>query len=463
LEKVVLDSPNNSPQTPEWIVTTLCAVFAALWSITALPHTLGIQYVCLIIGAILGLYAVRENSATLTKKVSYIPLLLIGVLFLWVVFHLFCIGQNYALQAKELNVIWKRALLGSLFAIGLGISVVRAKNTRVNWSILGFGLACPTVIFYVKYLSTFALPSIGVDVPPWLVLYRGPAEFYVPKISYVFFCIPCLAVSVGFIVAGVENKTLTLKTFFLLTLLVASILELFYLENIKNGVAYGALIISFGIFKISIMKRSNLLPKLLIILSCALILGVFGIKNIEQNESWRSFYSDLKVAIDTDPFDPRGFILSGIYPINEQGVEVQPANYARFSWGFAAVHLIRDNPLGYGLVHSSFGHLVRERFPKADLDQSHSGWLDMILGLGIPGAGLVLLAATLAIKNAMALAPPWKNFGIWFLGSMVMLWVTTEVSQKNYLNTFIWMIVFVASLSVGMAIHSQAISAPLSK
>ena len=462
LEVVALDSPNNSPQNPEWTVTALSLIFAALWSITSLPHTLGIQYACLVMGAILGLYVVKKNSKAFANR-SYIPLLLIGFLFLWLIFHLFFIGQNYKLQLQELGVIWKRAFLGSLFAVGLGISVVNSENTRINWSILLVGLAFPTVIFYVKYFSAFVLPLLGLDVPPWLVLYREPAEFYVPKISYVFFCIPCLAVSIGVIVSDLENKSLHLKSFALLTLLVVSILGLFYLENIKNGIAYGALIIGFGILKILMMKRTHILPKLLILLSCAVILVVFSVKNIEQNESWRSFYSDLKVALSIDPFDPQGYILSGNYPINERGVEVQPANYARFTWGIAAIHLIRDNPLGYGVAHSSFGHLVKQRFPETSLAQSHSGWLDMILGLGIPGAGLVLLASILAIKNAMDLSPPWKNFGVWFLGSMVLLWITTEVSQKNYLNTFIWMIVLVASLSIGMATQSKAISAHLRK
>jgi len=457
LEVVALEDTDNSPQPPEWIVTVLCFIFAVLWAITALPHTLGLQYVCLVFGAILGLYVAKINSTYFLKNAS-IPLWLIGALFLWITFHLFFIGKNYELQFKEFEVIWKRALLGCLFAIGLGASFLRAKNTRINWTLILIGLACPTIIFYVKYLAPFFLSWFGAGVPHWLQLYTGPAEFYVPKISYVFFCVPCLAVLIGFIVFSLENKTLSLKRFFLLTLAISLILGLFYLENIKNGIAYGALIICAGILRILMLKRTHILTRFLILLSCIVILWTFGSKNIEQNASWGSFYSDLKIAIHIEPFDPQGYILSSSYPTNEKGIQVQPANYARFAWGIAALHLIRDNPLGYGLVHNSFGHLVRQRFPEISLAQSHSGWLDLALGLGIPGAGLVLLASILAIKNAMTIANPWKIFGVWFLGSMILLWMTSEVSQKNYLNTFIWMIVFVASLSLGNTAYSKNIS-----
>jgi hypothetical protein len=263
------------------------------------------------------------------------------------------------------------------------------------------------------------------------------------------------------IVSNFNRKELNIKNFSGYALLMISILGLFYLENIKNGIAYAAFLMSIGIVCILVSEKIRLAHKGLIAFGCFAVLITLLIKNVENNPSWKTFGADLAVALKADPFDPHGYILSSQYPLNEDGVQVHPANYARFAWGIGGIHLIKDNPLGFGLVQSSFGHLIKQRFPSTGLAQSHSGWLDLMLGIGVPGASLVLLAGILAINNARRLAYPLNILGPWFLGASMLLWLTTEVSQKNYLNTFIWMIIFVASLSLGGQVQAGKVSESL--
>ena len=437
------------------IPTVLSGIFAILWSTVALPHTLGIQYVCLTFGVFASIFIIKRN---IFNNKNAIPLALVVSLFLWALLHLFFIGQNFELQLAELDTIWKRALLGSIFALGLGISLSSSSNIHSLWPIIILGLAGPTFIFYLKYLTNQVLPAIGLEVPLWLGLYKSSAEFYVPKISYVFFCIPCLAVSVGMIVSNFNKNKLNTKNFSAYIFLIVLILGLFYLENIKNGIAYSAILIGIGLVSMFRGEVLNAKIKAFMALFFVLILAMFVVKSVENNQSWKTLAPDLRIALKAEPFDSQGYILTGKYPLNENGVEVQPANYARFAWGIGAIQLIRDNPLGYGLVQSSFGHLIKQHFPSTGLAQSHSGWLDLALGIGVPGATLVLVAGILAINNAKKLAHPLNVLGPWFLGASMLLWTTTEVSQKNYLNTFIWMIIFVASLSLGGQTQAEKVS-----
>jgi hypothetical protein len=65
-------------------------------------------------------------------------------------------------------------------------------------------------------------------------------------------------------------------------------------------------------------------------------------------------------------------------------------NYLRSAWGKVGIKLIAQNPLGYRLIERSFGCLAKINWPDSNLHQSHSGWIDLTLGLGIPRIGLIL-------------------------------------------------------------------------
>jgi hypothetical protein len=83
------------------------------------------------------------------------------------------------------------------------------------------------------------------------------------------------------------------------------------------------------------------------------------------------------------------------------------------------------------------------------LHQNHSGWLDLALGLGLPGIGLILGALILALKQCTAVPSPIGNFGFWLLLSLALLWCTTEVSQKVFFDWLVFAIAWVAALALG--------------
>lgn len=436
----------NDSATPEWIIKLQCAIFAVLWSLTMLPNVLVFRNLALVIGAIIGFYVLIKSRNILATKRA-IPLLVVGSLFIWVTLHLLLVGENHDLQWNEYQSLWKRALLGSIFALGLGLSLAGAKKSYTAFIFVG--ICSPTFIFYVKYLAKVCSIYYGLSVPEAMAL---PSDnnhhFYIPKISYVFYCLPALAISLGCLVRIVKSKDPNWGISLIYSLVILGVIGVFYLENIKNGFIYVSLLVL--IFLISVFRgRGKVLSvKIYFLLAILGVLTLWAIfNNIRSNDSWKSLAADSKVALQAQPsevWNKPGFS----YPLNDHGNAVSPTNFDRIFYLKTAVTFIKQYPLGYGLVHSSFGHIARESFSNAPLIQSHSGWMDLALGLGIPGVIILLSASILAMLQVASAGSPWNTFGVWSLLSIVLLFITTEVSQKNFVDTYVWLIVFVAALGL---------------
>ena len=432
---------------PEWIVKIQCAIFAVLWSITMLPNVLIFRNMALISGAIIGLYVViKKRDDLMTRRA--IPLVIIGALFVWVTLHLLLIGKNHEFQWAEYQSLWKRAFLGSIFALGLGLSLAGAKKNY--WAFIFAGICGPILIFYCKYLAKLFSLYFGFLLPEAMVLsadYHHP--YYIPKTSYVFYCLPALAIALGYLAKLLKSRDINWALIFVFTTVIIGVLGIFYLENIKNGFIYIFLLtlgFFFSIFRSESKVFSVKSYLLLAILGFLIVWVVFS--NFRANDSWKSLVADSKVAIQMQPSEVWAKSHFS-YPIKADGVSVSPTNFDRIFYLKIAIPFITQYPLGYGLVHSSFGHIAREKYQYAPLIQSHSGWVDLILGLGIPGAALLLMASVLAMIQISSVGSPWSIFGLWSLLSVVLLFITTEVFQKNFVDTYVWLVVMVAAIGLG--------------
>jgi hypothetical protein len=99
-------------------------------------------------------------------------------------------------------------------------------------------------------------------------------------------------------------------------------------------------------------------------------------------------------------------------------------------------------------VERSFGRLGKKVWPDAKLHQSHSGWLDFTLGLGLPGVFLLLGAGALAWYQSLSSSSLAQIIGGWALASLLLSMFTTELSQKVYIDSLIFLIGLVATLNL---------------
>lgn len=434
---------------PDWIILTQCITFAILYAIWALPETILIRHVCLILGAILGAYEIYQfRYFFLTKRA--LPAWLILTLFAWMTYHLFFLSSNHALQLIEYAGIWKRTAIGFVFALGLGLAL--GRKTQTYFWIIFLGLLAPSLIYITKYFFTYYGVPHQISSPDWMKLYEGSAPFYIPKTSYVVFCLPVLAVSLGMIQRNfLLSKWLYFDNFIYLMAIALTML-VFYLEKILNGEVYGVLLvliasISFFLRWIFALKKLQKLIVLIVLTIMLLATTIYLSKNFHIDQKVTNLKVDLKVVFSPDKYD-QWKLSAGPLPINETGVPVNIKYYSRLSWAYNALGLIVKNPSGYGLVEQSFGYLAKINWPDSELTQSHSGWIDLTLGIGIPGVVLVLLALGISMKYIKANNTDWGTSGFYLLLALALLWLTTEVSQRVFFDSLIFVVALISGISL---------------
>jgi len=444
----------SSIQIPIWVIFLQCVSFVVLYSVWILPEIASWRNTSLVIGAALGLYVSYQYRSLLLNKLA-LPIWLVGILFLWASFHLLFLSQNPVVQLVEFKGIWKRAFLAVIFALGLGLSIANnaERIKKWAWPLIYLGLLMPTLIYLLKWtLTLYGQSFFGLElIPAFLRVYPGSQPFYVPKTDYVVFCLPTLAVALGQILTLLQDRHIKWAQLFIYSASIAAVSFVFYGQNIKNGFVYEAfLFILFLLMMVGATKKKWTPIKVGIIVIILIGVGFVGYKHIQKNDSWATLAADSKIAVQLDRYQEWKFNGEKGYPINELGKMVSVTNYERIAWGLVGMTLFRDNLLGYGLIENSFGPLVNKKWPESSvrLTHAHGGWLDLALGLGLPGITLVLTALTLALVRTRNLTAPWKNLGRWVLLSTLLLWCTTEVSNNGNFDPLLFWIILTASLTL---------------
>ena len=154
---------------PVWMIWVQCICFSALYAIWALPETILIRHICLIVGALIGLYEVYQYRRRFFQRRAIPAWLLLG-LFAWMTFHLIFLSNDFALQYQEYTTIWKRTALGALFAIGWGLALANTKlSPKVARSLWVLVLTCLVLSdqFHLETLApvinSFCHPATNSD------------------------------------------------------------------------------------------------------------------------------------------------------------------------------------------------------------------------------------------------------------------------------------------------------------
>jgi hypothetical protein len=319
----------------------------------------------------------------------------------------------------------------------------------------------PTLIYLLKWVLTFKAQQFGIVAPEYLKLHYGSAPFYMPKTVYVAFCLPLFAISLGQISMQIQEQQWRPWTLILNLSSCTAALFVFYAENIKNGVTYALMLTIIFCAALLLRYRSRIRArKAIFILALVTSIGFFALDHLKKNDSWSTLFADMRIAVQVDQYEQWKFNGGRGYPNNELGKMVSVTNYERIAWGVVGAELLFKNPLGYGLIERSFGHLAKQKWPESKLHQNHSGWLDLALGLGLPGMALILGALAIALRRCMHSPSPIAYFGSWLLLSLLLLWCTTEVSQKVYFDWLIYAIAWVSALSIGAMSPNALVISP---
>ena len=156
-------------------------------------------------------------------------------------------------------------------------------------------------------------------------------------------------------------------------------------------------------------------------------------------------------------------------PVDATGRPIHGSTYERVSWFIKGVQIIQAKPLGNGLSHLAFGHYMRAEYPNSLVLMTHSAWIDYTLGLGLPGLLLVWAAIGMVLGRSFSLqsllgTPVYSGavdhsffrgwiayIAPWLLLGMLGFWFVGEVSEREYLEHYFFLIAL-----LGMGTHIDA-------
>ena len=289
-----------------------------------------------------------------------------------------------------------------------------------------------------------------------LMSYQLLFSLYQAKQPFVIGAALALPLCFILIIRAINRQT---SYWWILASLLSIALGLFavYFSNTKNGIAIFALSLAVFAVNLVIKIRWRLRSVLMAVLVSGVIATLFYVgieKHLERNNAWATLIADFKIGVDIDHQNYWINIAANPIPVNQYGTPVDAGNYVRTAWFRVGLHLLKENPMGYGLLHHSFGYLSMMKypdFPKSitrNRGATHSGWMDFALGMGIPGLLLVLVPLFVAWYRSLFQEGLWFSYASWTIPIMSFAYLTTEAAGMHYTEMLFFMTAFFCGITL---------------
>lgn len=434
----------------------ICSILLLLsWP---LKHTIALRNISLVLGFCSSFLWLLLARPVLSLKNLAPPLLLLCVP-LWLVIEYLFFPLAPSIQFAELTSLWVRVVLAVPFAFVCGILINRCRV------FLRLFIAVSCVYPAIPVLMSLYGQLLG---GAWL---PGPEYIFKTKVSGVYWLM--WSCSLGFAlmhrallqseysqIHQRKNWPLILVSAYLICFSLFDFFLLNALNGILIGLAVGSVLLS--VYMQRFFTKTHLRRRPLYLLSLAIVLsGLLGVGAIYKGHSadysnkLAPLYWDIKASLDIDKTKTwqRSDQVRGLPdPKNDLGNFVNVSAYERASWLIKGFSLLLQNPLGTGYTSQAFHYFMSKEYPGSTVQKTHCGWLDMALGLGIPGImflclaiGSILFLAYQALKADQC----GINIGIlWMLGTMFLLWWPAELGEREYIESLF----YVAALFAGALI-----------
>ena len=475
---------STSHLAPIWSKYLALACAAGLLAIWTLPGTIALRHLFLVLGFIASIFILRQNSSRLIQKAAW-PLWLLILFYGWLLIHLAFFSHEFSVQLSELRSVWARSLVASLIGISVGMllqtnkdesrehtdpqlqSVQQSRFNCYSTVILFIGLSAPTWIIFGGYLFAMLQSGQGLQFDIYQYLYK----LYRIKPAYVIFVTLSLPLCFILLLRALNHQE---SRWWLLLSPVAIVLTPFggFFIGSKNAMVIFAL--AALLFLIGIVRSLVRLPKISFGSVAAFLLiaivATYGIhKHLERTNSWLALSDNIQIGMDIDHYDfwknrevfPR--------PMNANSQLVDISTYERTAWFTAGIRLLKENPLGYGLTHHSFGTLALAKWPDFYKPQgnlkgaTHSGWLDLALGVGIPGLVIIILCLLASWVRSFKYNGLWFTYAAWTIPLLLLTYLIAELGEGHFLEILFFMTAFFSGLTLppcqNLQNHSHAFKA----
>ena len=443
-------------RTPAWALPSkgtratrgLLLLVALLLAIWPLPNTLALRHVLLLGGTTLALPILVAARRDLCARQNWNLWLFLGF-YAWLLIHFFLLSVNMEEQTYELRGDWLRSLLAVALGLALALRMVRppgSAHEARDSAIFVAGLAGTIAIYMGRYFYEVVQTGVLVHTN----FYWQP---YLGKTPLVVFGSVLLCGIFARLTAGLNpsNRTPWLVG---TGIGIACVAASYYFSNTKNGFIVFLLVFCIYTVKLFLGSTRKRWTDHLTFAVILCVLTAFLSFHIQANPSWLNFFADVKAGqdIDTNQYwkDAEKYPL----PTNARGVIANQSTYERSAWATAGMQLVKEHPLGYGLINHSFGALALERWPDfykpigKYRHASHSGWLDFTLGFGLPGLLLVLIPLWVAFRRAALQPGFWFAFVRWSVPIVSVVYLITEVCTGHFIEFLFFYIALVTGITL---------------
>lgn len=428
----------------------LIIISSLLLGIWAVKGTIALRNILLGLGTLASLFYIYQYFKFNQQKIpirNWIPIIMLGLMFCWVIFHYFFLSRFPELQLHELKSTWLRSVLATVVGIGTGIAIVRRPNA-VNF--LWLGILISFAYLFYQYIP-LAISTNNIN-------YHGYEQFIYPgKISGVLAGTLLIAGLLGTTLDLYQNLGKSSKFFLLIFWLLGICTSLYadvYIFDTRNGVGLAVLIfglVSLGFFFKTLLggAAGNEIFKRIAFIALLLgVVGWFSWQQIKLNPGWASILDDAKIAVQINQYpnwqNPR--VLG--YPKSASGQNITANTYERLSWATAGVIIfVPENPLGVGILSKPFGVLLNSTFPSSGnyIVSTHSAWVELTLAFGIPGLVLTLGAIIAAFVLSVGAKEKFKYLPMVMSLAIILLYTVGEISSQHSIEILCFMIALLST------------------
>jgi hypothetical protein len=438
---------------------SLVFISSVLLGIWATRDTIALRNILLVLGSVLSLiYIILEfrlhNLASQLTWKNCLPLILIGLMFVWVVFHYLFLSRYPELQFDELKSTWLRSFLAVLLALGTGLAISRAPKL-INFLWLGI-LASFLVLFY-QYIP-IALAKKSLFAPDWY----GPSYIYLAKINGVLMGTILIAGLTGTLIDVARrgnSRTILLTSIYWLIGIFLAIYSYVYIFMARNGIGLAALlftawlVIGIAIFIRNRQKKSTATtPKyfFVLIFLAVILFGWLGKEHVKTHPNWLNLFQDINVAIQVEKYQNwKSPDVLGL-PRNQSGSIVDGSAYVRAAWATAGLTLLLpENPFGLGILNRPFPTLMKQMYGIdliVDFSSTHSAWIEFGLAFGYPGMFLLLGTLVILIARSARKQFMFRATCLSISSSLLLMYTVGELSTAHAVEILFYWIAFIFSI-----------------
>lgn len=457
----------------------LIVISSILLGIWAVVDTIALRNILLVSGAVIGLLywlkffwgSVNQGAGKNFSLPQFAPLILIGLIFCWILFHYCFLAREPLLQLDELKSTWFRSFLAVTVGSATGLALNRKK---VYAPVFWLGLFMSFIVLLYQYIpkaiakqSMFAVDWFGSyiywakfsGVLAGTILISGLLGMWVDSVW------PKLRAIDDFKRQGTSQKiNLILVSIYAVLGISVAFFSFVFIFDSKAGVGLAVIILVMWFFIVQVYflrkilcsrgwgntLRSILRLAILICLA-VFVVGWFTQKHIKNNPGWESLFSDIYASSQIDKYKNWQNISKFGIPYRDNGEMVMGNTYERVSWAVAGIRLLRSEPLGYGTLRS-FPKQMKGIIPDfSGSPYTHSAWIDIGLAFGLPALLMIFTAIGIVLMRAILCSgSSWRASVITLSIAILILYGVGEYGFQHGIEILFYFLGFLSSLSLSL-------------